>query len=558
MLFKSLSETYNPQIHTEELSLTTQMDKSPEVHRGVLSRFEKYTKLSSWLRLTGRVDGGVAQGLILKPSGELHDNAYRVQYQGLNILPAYAMGGIVLGGYHATDDMTAVTTATYLNSVVAGTVKTDVPFSIAVKHDPANNIFGDKMNPQDSFKLGAGLGIMLLIQKKRKASTNDHFIYDGKVIGKAADWDPTHVAEDTVLTESGNYFGEGSMRGFQRSKQKYWEIFYSFISRYTLTFTGNSLDQKRVVWADTSMSGASLKGSGTGLWQFEQEWDADEYFALFLELALRFSVSSMDSSSHTWFEKAGTNLLTSGGFSPESGIFPPRTADGWVEQIKDTLDLSYNPNTGLDVIFLQSIMAVLAGNSPAGSQGNEFIVIGDMIGFVQWDLAMKKSLAAGGSNPGAVGSTNVVYNITDGKQVKLGFDVVEYNYLGNKFTFLQDELMNHPGLFGRSGGLPGTGNLYIINATPVNGVSNFELFARGRGRIMKKKYVDGMHSVDSGRDSGNMASSGFDGAFVHYLSELFPVMYYKNTCAVIRASAKYTGGGLSGNAGLVNFPMTTP
>ena len=556
-LFKSLAETYNPQIHTEEMSLALQMDKAPEVHKGVLSRFEKYTKLSSFLMHTGRVDGGAAMGLIKKPADELYDNAYRVQYKGLNILPAYAMGGITLGAWHPTDDMTAVVGATY-TGVTSSTVATNTLFSLAVKHDPVNGIYGDKFNPQDTIELGGGLGIELLITRVRRASTNDHYILDGKTIGLAKDWNPAHVAAGEVLQEGGNRFGEGSLRGYQRERSNYWEIFYSMIQRYTLTFTGNALAQRRVVWTDTTQGGARAGAKGTGFWQYEKEWEADELFAIFLELGLRYSASSMDPSSHEWFQKSGTNLLTSNGFSPESGMFPPRTPDGWIRQIKDTIDLSYDPNTGLDPAMLEALMAILAANSPAGSQGNEFVVVGDMIAFVQWDRAMKKLIAGGvGGSLASIGSTNIVYNIGDSRDVKLGFNVVEYNYLGNKITFLQDELMNHPGLVGRSGGLPGTGNLYVLNVTPVDGVSNFELFARGQGRFFKKKYVDGMHSLDSGRDRGNQAASGFDGAFCHYLSELFPVVYYKNTCAVVRASAKYSGGALAGNAALSKFPTVT-
>lgn len=504
---------------------------------------------------TGRVDGGVANGLIKRPAGELHDNAYRVQYKGLNIMPAYAMGGIVLGQWHATDDMTLITTATYAGGVTAGTVATNTLFSIAIEHNPTNHRYGDKFNPNDTIELGGGLGIELLITRKRRASTNDHYIYDGKTVGPAKDWNPLHVAAGEVMQEGGNRFGEGSLRGYQRERGSSWEIFYSMISRYTLTFTGSALAQRKVIWTDTNQGGARAGAKGTGFWQYEKEWEADELFAIFLELGLRHSASSIDPSSHEWFGKSGTNLLTQNGFSPESGMFAPRTPDGWIRQIKDTIDLSYNPNTGLDPLMLQAVMAILAANSPAGSQGNEFVVMGDMIGFVQWDNAMKKAMVGAGVNQqGAVGMTNVVYNIGDARDVKLGFNVVEYHYLGNKITFLQDELSNHPGLVGRNGGLPGTGNLYILNVTPVDGVSNFELFARGNGRFFKKKYVDGMHSLDSGRDRGNQAASGFDGAFCHYLSELFPVVYYKNTCAVIRASAKYTGGALTGNAGLVNFP----
>ena len=146
-----MAENYNPQIHTEELSLATQMEKAPEVHKGVLSRFQRYTKVSSFLMETGRVDGGVQNGLITRAgnSQKLYDNAYRVQYKGLNILPAYAMGGIVFGAWHATDDMTAITGATYNAGTAAGTIATNTLFSIAIKHEPTNGIYGDKFNPND-------------------------------------------------------------------------------------------------------------------------------------------------------------------------------------------------------------------------------------------------------------------------------------------------------------------------------------------------------------------------------------------------------------------------
>lgn len=556
-LFKSQPENFNPQIHTEELSLASQMDKMPEVHRGVLSRFEHYTTLISFLTKTGRVDGGVKKKLVLPAAkGELHDNAYRVQYRSLNILPAYANGGITLGSWHATDDMTSVTTAVYSNGVTATTVETNTLFSIAVKHDPTNKMYGDKFNPQDTIELDSGLGIELLITRKRLATTGDHYIYDGKTIGQAKDWNVAHVAEDTVLMEGGSRFGEGSLNGFQRERGKYWEIFYSFLSRYTLSFTGNSLDQRRVVWSDISRSGANAGAKGSGYWQFEKEWEADEIFCLMLELGLRHSASSMTPAGHEWFEQSGTNKLTAQGFSPIAGISPPRTSDGWLRQIKDTIDLSYNPNTGLEVTMLQAVITILAGNSPIGPQGNEFLIMGDLVGQINWDNAMKRAMAGIGQNQqGASGITNVVYNIDEKREVKLGFDVTEYTYLGNRFTFCLDTLAMHPGLVGRSGGIAGNGHLYIINISDIDdGVSNFELFARGRGRVFKKKYVDGMHSLDSGRDAGMFASSGFDGAFVHYLSELFPICYYKNTSAVIRASEKYNGGPLAGNPGLGNFP----
>ena len=62
MLFQGARETFNPQIHTEELSLTSQMNKDFAVHNKVISRFERYTKFTSFLFHTGRIDGGLRTG----------------------------------------------------------------------------------------------------------------------------------------------------------------------------------------------------------------------------------------------------------------------------------------------------------------------------------------------------------------------------------------------------------------------------------------------------------------------------------------------------------------
>ena len=563
MLFRGPSTNYNAQIHTEELSLTSQMDKDAAVHNSVLSKFERYCKFTSFLFHSGRVNGGANKGWIKTPSADqvVHDNAYRVKMKSINIKPAFMTGGAVFGGWFDTNnpspDMTAVTTVTYTGGVTSGTVKTDVIGSIAVKHDIANNIFGDKFNPLDEVVLGSGLGSNLWIQRVRKASTGDHFILDFKVIGAAANFDADHIAEDEVFMEGGNKVGEGSLRGFQRYTTDYWKIYYSFISRYTLSFTGNAMDQRRVVWTNKTQGNANGGAQGGGLWQYEQEWLADEYFGIFLELGCRYSASSMDPSTHAWYENSGKNLLTLGNMTPEAGITPPRTPDGWVKQFKDTIDLEYDVNAGLSPYLVEGICNVLASNSPAGSQNNTFIVLGDDVAYDNWDKGMKKLMGwspAGGSAIGAAHNTNIVMNVTSGSNVKLGFNVQSYEYKNNSFVFMSDELMNHPGLNTRNGGLVGSGNMYFINVTTVEGVSNFELFSRGNGRFFVKKYVDGMHSLNSANQGSSFAASGFDGAFCHYLAELFPIVYFEDTCAVLRGTGKYAGGALAGNAKLGNFP----
>lgn len=556
MIFRSAQENFNPQIHNEELSLTVNMNKDMSVHNKVIDRFNRYTKLSSFLFQTGRVDGGAKKGLMKRPSGskEIHDNAYRVQFKSLNIKPAYSLGVATVGEWFGGDDMSNVTGVNYSNGKTAQTVGTDTLISIAVKHDPDNNIFGDKFNPQDSVVLNGGLGSLIYIQRARRASTHDHYILDGKIIGKPEDWDEAGLTEDEVLMEGGNYVGEGSTKGYQRFHSNYWKIFYSFQSRYSLSFTGNSLRQSKVIWTGTSAANANSK---QGYWQFEEEWYADEMFSIFLELACRFSASSMDASGHKWFENFGRNLLTGTNLNPEAGITPPRTPDGWVRQFKDTIDLSYDVNDGFSVYLLESVGNVLAANSPAGSTGNTFIVLGDDVAHDNWDKAMKRALGWDISNGGSLGSahqTRIVRNIETGSDVKLGFGVKCYEYKGNEYIFMKDELLSHPGLNNRNGGLVGTGNMYILNVTPFDGVSNFELFTGGKGRFFKKKFVDGMHSLDPKRDAGNQAASGFDGAFMHYLSELMPINYVEDTCCVIRGTGKYAGGALAGNAGLSNFP----
>ena len=565
MLFKSTSETFNPQIHTEELSLTSKMNKDMAVHNKVISRFERYTKFTSFLFHTGRVDGGTGAGWIKRPSAdkEIHDNAYRVKFRSLNIKPAISMGSAVIGAFHDAanpkPDMTAVVGVTYTGGITNTTVVTDVIGSFAIKHDPATGVYGDKFNPQDSVVLQSGLGTLLYIQRVRPSITGDHFVIDFKVIGQATDWDQTGLAEDEVLMEGGNYYGEGSMRGYQRYDQSYWKIFYSFISRYTLSFTGNALDQRKVIWCNPASGSNAMKGAKdeSNMWQYEQEWLADQNFAIMLELACRFSASSMDPSTHAWFENSGRNLLTTANMNPEAGITPPRTSDGWVRQIKDTIDVSYDVNDGFSPYLLESLGNILSANSPAGSSGNTFIVLGDDVAYHNWDTAMKKLVGWNVSNGGAISTshnTNIVQNVNSGQKIKLGFEVESYYYKGNEYMFMRDELFSHPGLNNRSGGLVGTGNMYILNVTMVDGVSNFELFSRGMGRFFKKKYVNGMHSLDPAQDASMFASTGFDGAFCHYLAELFPICYVEDSCAIVRGENRFDGGALAGNPKINQFP----
>lgn len=565
-LFRGTQETFNPQIHTEELSLVSNMNKDFAVHNKVISKFERYNKFTSFLFHTGRVDGGTRAGWIRLPDADkvVHDNAYRVKFKSLNIKPAYCTGGAVIGAWHDMNnprpDMTLIATVTYAGGLTASTVVTDSLASVAIKHEPGSQIYGDKFNPQDSFVLDSGLGTLFWIQRIRTSSTGDHTVLDCKVIGQATDFNASGLAEDQVLMEGGNYYGEGSMRGYQRHTQDYWKIFYSFTSRYSLSFTGNSLDQRKVTWASPSNQSSAMKGkdSDDAMWQFEKEWEADQFFGIALELACRFSATSMDPSSHQWFENFGKNQLTPIGMNPEAGITPPKTSDGWVRQIKDTIDLSYDVNTGFSVALLEGLSNILSANSPAGGQGNTYIVTGDQIAQTNFNNAIRTAIGwnvVGGGMTIPGNSTSSVFNIQNNNEIKLGFKVMSYTYNDNEFIFMLDELFSHPGLNNRNGGLVGNGNMYIINVTPFEGVSNFELFSRGEQRYFLKKYVDGMHSLAASNRNSMFASTGFDGAFVHYLSELFPIVYVEDSCAVIRGTGTYTGPAeTAGVTGLNQFP----
>lgn len=560
-LMKGQVETYNPQIHTEALSLGVQAEKSPAVHKATIDRFAKYAKFTSLLYLSGRVNGGLKNQRITRDSvtRTIADNAYRVKYEGMEVLPLISMGAVVVGAFHATDDMTSVSGVTYAAGSGISTaedVVTDTLGSFAAKHEPDNNIYGDKLNPHDKIGLGHGLDkVEFIVINKRRASTNDHYIYDGKFIVGGL-FQEESFAEDEVLMETGNIVGEGSTTGFQRDGRNYWEIFFSHKSRYTLRFTGDALRQRRCRWVHPTEKNPNSKTKGA-YWEFEEEERADRIFAMMNELSLRYNVSTMDmSAGHKWFENAGRNLLTGSHFAPTSGITPPASGDGFITSILDTLDLTYDPNDKLDYRDLQTTLNVLAENSPIGNSGNLFICLGDKIARQAFNETMMfligLNVGNGGTTSGQL-ATNVIVDMNN-VPTKLGFEITEYEYLGNKVIFVEDSLLSHPGLMGKNGGLTGYGDMFFINITPMDdGTSMFELMAGERGRFFIKKYVDGLHSLHPQGEASMFASSGFDGAVAHYFTELMPVNYFSNCSAVIRASRKYTGRISPANEGNIDF-----
>ena len=539
-LLRGPQERFNPQIHTEANSLTTLMKKSFAIKKKTFDLFTRYNKFQSWFYYSGRVNQGATKGKVMRASNEINDNAYRIAYEGMNILPAYSFGAAHFGAwFDAADpypDMTG-NGITYAG-VTAGTIATNTLGSISVQHDPANGIFGDKFNPNDKIALGAGLGINFIITRRgRLASTGDHYVYDGKTIGPQALYDATHLASGKVLTESGSAFGEGSLKGYQRTNRNKWRINYSFITRYSLTMTGSAKKQKvATIYNDEKPDGK--------MWDFAEVLRGEEIFRMMNELGLRYNRTSMNPATHAWFENYGTNNLTVDGFQAESGIEAPIIGNGWIPEIEDNATFDYNPNSGLSHLLIQAITNVLATRSPGGNSNNVFLSVTDRVGRVAFDDGMKK-LMQYDVNSATSGASNIVYNVADGQKVKLGFEVEEYYYLGNRFIVLEDELLNHPGLFDTNGGLVGTGHIFILNTTPIDGVPNFEILSR-TGRDFIKKYVNGLHSFDNSQEQSSVASSGFDGAQLHMLSEQMAVLYDVRSCGILKATNIWAGGALNG------------
>lgn len=555
ILLRGSAENFNPQIMTEENSLAVKMDKSFAVRKKSIDLFQRYSRFTSFMYSTGRLNRGASSGKVLRAKHEIYDNAFRIQYDGALILPAYAYGSAVFGSIHdagnQSPDMSGVVGVTYTNGKTVSTITTNTIGSFAVKHDPANNIWGNKFNPNDSVALGSGHGILLIFTGPgRMAADESHVVYNFKTAGPAAKFKIADLADGQVLLEGGNYFGQGSLRGYQRHTKNRWKINYSSIHRYGIVMTGSAKQQK-AQWVYNSSDRSAR------MWEYTEILKGEEIFHMMNELSLRYSRITMDPSTHSWYENSGLNSLTINGFTTETGITAPMLGDGWVPQITDNAEFEYSINDGLSHLYVEAISMVLGQRSPKGSTGNTFIGVTDKIGAMVADKAYKKLLGWG--NPGeptANAVTHMAVSISTGQDHKLGFKVSRYDYLNNDIYILEDELLNHPSLFPTNGGVTGTGNIYFLNASDIDGVSNFEIIAR-TGRDFIKKNIDGMHSFDPQANSGNQAASGFDGCKVEMLCEQLPVLYDNRSCGVLKANDVYNGGSLAGSNWLTANPDAT-
>lgn len=544
VLLRGVAENFNPQVMTEENSLAVHMKKDMKVRKKSIDLYARYAKFQSWCMKTGREGQGAKAGKVLKAQQEIYDNAYRVNYEGALVLPAYMFGAALLGGIfaagNASPDMSGVVGVTYTGGRNAGNIVTNTEGSTAIKHDPANNIFGDKFNPNDSFTLDNGLGTLCIITNVRRAADDSHYVLDFKTVGPVTVFSVAGFADGEVLTEAGSYFGQGSLRGYQRYTRSKWRINYSSIHRYSFIMTGSARRQK-VAWIYNE------DDRGAKMWEFEEILKGEKTFHMMNELSLRYSRISMNPASHAWFENWGTNNLTLNGFKLDTGTSAPMTGDGWIPQIQDNGTFNYNPNSGLAHTYLDAVLMSLSNRSPAGAEGNMFLAVGDKLGRKVINDSMHKLLGWGNAT-GAPASVNALSHTSvavNGDDVKLGFTVSRYEYLGNELIFLEDELLNNPAFHTTSGGVTGAGHIFFLNVTPINGISNMEIIAAaGRGFI--KKTIDGLSSFDQASDKGSKAASGFDGARIDMLTEALPVLYDARSCAIMKATAKYNGGALAG------------
>ena len=536
-IFRGITERFNPQIHTEEKSLTVNMNKSFAVKEKTFDLFAIKNKFVSWLYATGRVNMGVAAGKVMRPSQSISDNAYRVQYQGSLFIPAYASGDITFGSYVTAGNMPAG--VVYGTATNAAGVIHNVVGTIGVKHVPTSNIFGDKFNEGDVIALNDYKGSNLIVQGTPVKSDNGtHYKVNFKVNSKTGLFSAAYVADGMLLAEAGNRFGEGSMRGYQREKRTKWRINYSFISRASLTLTGSALAQKKVVWIENQSTGAKM-------WEWEAVMDLRERHAINVELGCRYSRTSMDASSHSWYEDYGTNNLTLDGFTADYGLVAPVIGDGWIAQLDDSFTITYDPNSAFPIGLLELFMIVLSQRSPIGTTGNTFVGLGDKLGHMVLDTAFKTALGwSAGNTTSITHNTNIVKNVRTGKDHTIGFAVTKYYYLDNTFVFIEDEMKNNPAFASQNGGIIGTGDIYVLNAAMVNGVSNIDLLAR-KDRDLRAKYINGLHSLDKSQNNSSVAASGFDGARYDLLTEVLPLIYSTESCGRILASTKYLGGAMS-------------
>ncbi len=555
VLLRSPAETFKPQIMTEENSLAVHMKKDFKVKRKSIDLYSRYAKFQCFCMKTNRENGGAKSGKVMKAAQEIYDNAFRVNYEGALVLPAFMYGAAVLGGTHdagnSAPDMSGVAGVTYTGGKLVSTITTNTVGSVAIKHDPDNNIFGDKFSPNDSFVTNDGLGILCIITGTRRSGDGSHFVLDFKTVGPAAAFETDSFADGEVLTEGGNYFGQASLRGYQRYTRSKWRINYSSIHRYSFIMTGSAKRQK-VAWIYNESD------RGAKMWEFEEILKGEKIFHMMNELSLRYSRISMDPASHSWFENWGTNQLTAPGFEVSTGTSAPITGDGWIPQIIDNATFNYNPNTGVAHTLLDAVLMTLSNRSPAGSEGNTFLAVTDKLGHKVISDSMQKLLGWGNA-VGAPASVNSVSHIAvsvTGNDVKLGFTINRYEYLNNELVVMEDEMLNNPSFHTTSGGITGAGHIFFLNITPIDGISNMEVIAAaGRGFI--KKTIDGLHSFDQKADRGSKASSGFDGARIDMLNESLPVLYDARSCAIMKATARFTGGALAGSTFLTENANAT-
>lgn len=511
-------------VTTTENSLVANLNKYPEIERALVDLYPQYQFYWLFEKLN-MFAGEKAQ----------KDNSYEWKVRGRLDAPSIAAATVdtELAGAHqgAASAYDTATSYTAYDPSTPG-LSVDDCFFLAIKDD-ASSEHHVWVNPQDiiQFQSGAQMIVWNVVDSFAQGggATADKVVAGTKgLICKVIDGAPTaaDLAENAVIANIGDAYGEGSWGAYENKVRETTKRNWLTKTRRTYTITGDAMTD--VSWVNYG------KGS---LWFFSEEQDSEKIFKYQFEKRLRYAKTAMrvtgtpnnsdPAGSHLYPGGGGSNQLTWKEKADGKNDKAPVIGNGLYTQFAAKNQGSYTKSAGMTEEALTNYIARLAQNSPAGAQGNEWLVLASSFGRVQFSRAMKDlvvSSAAGGS----------FTMLNTGQNVALGANFTTYHTIGNKFTLVHDYTLDDPNIYGESltlgaETLSGTGDLIFLNMNKLmNGQSNISLLTKYQ-RSYRTKYIDGMMSL-SGNDSSGYAANGFDGAKREWLAHSGVVLRNDLTC----------------------------
>ncbi len=523
-------------VTTEANSLVSNLNKYPEIERALVDLYPQYHFYWLFEKLN-QFAGEKAN----------KDNSYEWKVRKRLDAPSIAAAqvnstdGDVSGAMLGTASAYADTTAYSIFQPDSDTVDVDDCFFLAIKDNAAaeQHVW---VNPQDiiQFQSGAQMIVWKVVDSFAVAGNTASNQVDAGTKGlicKSISGTPTSddLAEDAVIANIGDAFGEGSYGGYENKVRETTKRNWLTKTRRAYTITGDAMTN--VSW---------INYGGQSLWYFTEEQDTEKIFKYQFEKRIRYAKTAMrvtgapsngdPAGSHLYPGGSGSNQLTWTDNGDSKNDKAPEIGNGLYPQFETVNNGAYSKGTGMTEEGLQNYVARLAQSSPQGSEGNEWLVMASTYGRVQFAKAMKElviSQAAGGSYT----------MLNTGTNVALGANFTTYHTLGNKFTIVQDYTLDDPNIYGTgltlgSGGsqvsLSGTGDLIFLNMNKLmNGQSNISLLTKYK-RSYRTKYIDGMMTL-SGNDNDAFAANGFDGAKREWLAHSGVVLRNPLTCG------KYVG-----------------